>query len=81
MDGKGYPDGLLGDQIPLGARILAIADAYNAMLSQRPYRCALTPDKALQTLQAGAGRQWDASLVSLFVAWAMRQPHPVPAAK
>ena len=69
-DGKGYPDGLAGDQIPLGARIVAIADAYCAMLSPRPYRAALTPEKAQQTLLAGAGRQWDAALVSLFVAWA-----------
>jgi len=81
VDGKGYPDGLVGDQIPLGARIVAIADAYNALLSPRPYRSALTPDKALQTLQAGAGRQWDTHLVSLFVAWAARQPRSTPAAK
>jgi len=73
-DGKGYPDGLAGDQIPLGARIIAIADAYNAMLSPRPYRAVLTPEKAQQTLLAGAGRQWDARLVSLFVAWAGQIP-------
>ena len=79
-DGKGYPDSLAGDQIPLGARIIAIADAYNALLSPRPYRAALTPEKALQTLLEGAGRQWDARLVSLFVAWASR-PRPIPAAK
>ena len=74
VDGKGYPDGLSGDQIPLGARIVAIADAYNAMVSSRSYRPSFTPEKALQTLQAGAGRQWDAHLVLLFVAWATRQP-------
>ena len=74
VDGKGYPDGLSGDQIPLGARIVAIADAYNAMLSSRSYRPSFTPEKALQTLQAGAGRQWDAHLVNLFIAWAARQP-------
>ena len=79
-DGKGYPDGLAGEQIPLGARIIAIADAYNAMLSPRPYRAALSPARALQTLFAGAGRQWDARLVSLFAAWASH-PHPIPAAK
>ncbi len=71
-DGKGYPDGLAGSQIPLGARIVAIADAYNAMLSARPYRAALSPEKAQQTLMAGAGRQWDAELVTLFVAWTSR---------
>ena len=80
-DGRGYPDGLAGDQIPLGARIIAIADAYNAMLSPRPYRAALTPEKAQQTLTAGAGRQWDARLISLFVAWAALVPRPLPAIK
>ncbi len=79
-DGKGYPDGLAGEQIPLGARIIAIADAYNAMLSPRLYRAALTPERALQTLLAGAGRQWDARLVSLFAAWASRL-RPLPTAK
>jgi putative two-component system response regulator len=80
-DGKGYPDGLVGDQIPLGARIVAIADAYNAMLSPRPYRAALTPEKARLTLLADAGRQWDAELVTLFVAWASRTPRPIPTSK
>jgi putative two-component system response regulator len=73
IDGKGYPDGLAGDQIPLGARIVAIADAYNAMLSTRPYRPALSPEKALQTLRSGAGKQWDAPLVALLVDWVCRQ--------
>ena len=80
-DGKGYPDGLAGEQIPLGARIVAIADSYNALLSHRPYRPALTPEKARQTLLAGAGRQWDAHLVSLFVVWADQTPRPIPASK
>ena len=73
VDGKGYPDGLVGDQIPLGARIVAIADAYNAMLSHRPYRPAMSPERAIQALRAGAGRQWDVALVDLFVAWACQQ--------
>ncbi|MGI4790310.1 MAG: response regulator [Janthinobacterium lividum] len=81
IDGKGYPDGLAGDQIPLGARIVAIADAYNAMLSHRPYRVAFTPEKAQQTLLAGAGRQWDAHLVSLFIDWASRIPRQIPTSK
>jgi putative two-component system response regulator len=80
-DGKGYPDGLAGDQIPLGARIVAIADAYNAMLSPRPYRTALSPEKAQQTLLADAGRQWDTELVALFVAWTSRTPRPIPTSK
>jgi len=73
VDGKGYPDGLRGDQIPLGARIVAIADAYNAMLSHRPYRPAMSPERAQEALRAGAGRQWDGMLVDVFVGWAGRQ--------
>ena len=80
-DGKGYPDGLAGDQIPLGARIVAIADAYDAMLSSRPYRPALTPEKAQQTLLAGAGREWDAALVSWFVDRACCIPRRVSASQ
>ena len=74
MDGNGYPDGLSGDQIPLGARIVAIADAYDAMTSLRPYRSALSPARAVATLQGGAGRQWDGQLVDLFIGWLGRQP-------
>ena len=74
MDGNGYPDGLTGDQIPLGARIVAIADAYDAMTSLRPYRSALSPVRAVATLQGGAGRQWDGHLVNLFTKWLDRQP-------
>ena len=75
LDGTGYPDGLAGEQIPLGARIVAIADAYDAMLSARPYRPAMSPDKALATLQAGAGKQWDGRLVGVFIRWMQSQPH------
>ena len=50
-DGAGYPDGLTKDRIPLGARILAVADAFQAMISERPYRRALTTDEALDELQ------------------------------
>ncbi len=75
VDGRGYPDGLVGKEIPLGARIVAIADAYDAMLSPRPYRPAMGIAKALSTLQAGAGKQWDAHLVSLFVAWIQAHPY------
>ena len=74
IDGKGYPDGLHGDTIPLGARIVAIADAYVAMLSQRPYRAALPPTKALDVLISGAGKQWDEKLVQLFVQWVRSLP-------
>ncbi|MFN3652506.1 MAG: HD-GYP domain-containing protein [Armatimonadota bacterium] len=67
-DGRGYPDGLQGEQIPLLARIMSIADAYDAMLSPRPYRPPLTPEEAQAALEAGSGTQWDPNLVSLFLA-------------
>lgn len=67
LDGTGYPDGLIGDQIPLGARILSVADAYDAMVSHRPYRPALTPEKAAQQLRAGAGTQWDEDVVAALL--------------
>lgn len=66
-DGSGYPDGLKELQIPLGARILAIADAYDAMTSQRPYRPALTHEVALREIAKGAGRHFDPSLSRLFL--------------
>lgn len=67
VDGSGYPDHLVGEQIPLGARILSIADAYDAMTSQRPYRAALTPAKARSLLLSGADQQWDKRLVDSFL--------------
>jgi putative nucleotidyltransferase with HDIG domain len=67
-DGTGYPDGLAGTRIPLGARIIAVADAYDAMTSDRPYRAALSPEIALGELRAGAGRQFDPDLVATFIA-------------
>jgi len=66
-DGQGYPDGLVGEQIPLGARILAIADSYDAMTSQRPYRRQLSQEEALEELRKNAGTQFDPALVSLFL--------------
>jgi putative nucleotidyltransferase with HDIG domain len=58
-DGAGYPDGLSGKDIPLGARIVAVADAYCAMLEERPYRPPLTPEEAQAELRTQAGRQFD----------------------
>lgn len=72
-DGKGYPDGLAGVQIPLLARILSVADAYNAMLSDRPYRPALSADEAQEQLRRGAGTQWDPELVDLFLREVLRE--------
>ncbi len=65
-DGAGYPDGLAMENIPLGARILAVADAFQAMISERPYRRALTTDEALAELQMSAGTQFDPDVVDVF---------------
>ena len=67
FDGKGYPDGLAGEAIPLSARIVMIADAYDAMISDRPYRRALSSKDALQELRRCAGSQFDPLLVDLFL--------------
>jgi putative nucleotidyltransferase with HDIG domain len=66
-DGSGYPDGLSGPDIPLAARVLAIADSFDAMTSDRPYRTAMSTQAALQELQANAGKQFDPELVDIFV--------------
>jgi putative two-component system response regulator len=67
FDGRGYPDGLRGDDIPLLARIVSICDAYDALVNDRPYRASRSVDEAIQILMGGAGRQWDPRLVELFV--------------
>jgi len=64
-DGTGYPDGLVGDAIPIGARIIMIADTLDAMTTDRPYRTALTLQRALDELNNHAGRQFDPKLVAL----------------
>jgi putative nucleotidyltransferase with HDIG domain len=66
-DGSGYPDGLAGEGIPLGARVIAVADAFDAMTSDRPYRAALSIDEAVLRLRAGAGTQWDPLVVGTFL--------------
>ena len=66
-NGKGYPDGLSGENIPLGARILAVADVYDAMKSDRPYRKALTEETAIQELRRGNGTQFDPKIVEIFL--------------
>jgi putative nucleotidyltransferase with HDIG domain len=65
FDGSGYPDGLAGDSIPMGARIIMIADTIDAMTTDRPYRRALTLQRALEELSKHAGRQFDPKLVQL----------------
>ena len=66
-DGSGYPDGLAGDEIPLGARIIAVADAYDAMTSDRPYRKALSPEEAVAILSKEKGKQFDPLVVEHFL--------------
>jgi HD-GYP domain-containing protein (c-di-GMP phosphodiesterase class II) len=65
-DGKGYPAGLAGTAIPLGSRIVAVADAFDAMTSNRPYRDALAVSEAIDRLRDGAGSQWDPDCVDVF---------------
>jgi HD-GYP domain-containing protein (c-di-GMP phosphodiesterase class II) len=68
IDGRGYPDGLAGEAIPLMARILAVADSCDAMMSSRPYRGALPTWQIDQLMSAGAGAQWDQKVVDAFMA-------------
>lgn len=66
-DGRGYPDGLTGETIPLLARYLALADTYDAMTSDRPYRSGMDPERALVEIERCAGTQFDPGLASCFV--------------
>ncbi len=81
-DGRGYPHGLAGQQIPVGARIVAVADAYEAMVAGRPYRTAISHEKALDELRRHAGLQFDPEVVAQFVSlfaegmpWAVSEDH------
>jgi two-component system cell cycle response regulator len=66
FDGMGYPDRLMGEEIPLGARIVTVCDAYNAMTSQRPYRAAVSTGEALEEIERCSGRQFDPMVVDAF---------------
>jgi HD domain len=73
-DGRGYPDNLVGEQIPYLARIIAVADSYNAMTSDRPYRVAMRPERAIEQLVLGKGSQYEPALVDAFLRVLGRAP-------
>src|SRR5882762_6832536 len=77
LDGKGFPDGLKGDQIPLEVRVVGVADSFDAMTSVRPYRPALSVQKALQELEEGKGKQFHPPAVEAFLA-AFPDPSALP---
>ena len=77
-DGAGYPDGLVGEDIPLASRILTVTDAFDAMTSDRPYRQAMPIEEALEELKSNAGTQFDPDIVVAFVSLIERRgAHPL----
>ncbi len=70
FDGKGYPAGLRGDEIPIGSRIVAVMDSFDAMVSSRPYRKGLPLDEAIRRLEADTGKQFDPVVTPKFIAMA-----------
>lgn len=72
-DGHGYPAGLRDHEIPFGARVIAVADSFEAMTSDRPYRRALSVNQAIRILLEGRGKQWDPKIVNAFVDMVMTQ--------
>jgi diguanylate cyclase (GGDEF)-like protein len=77
MDGTGYPDGLRGEEIPLGARIIAVCDAYDAMVSERPYGVALSPRDAIAELRRSAGSQFDPNVVEVLTGVVADRAHTI----
>ena len=67
FDGRGYPDGLKGDEIPLEAKIVALADAFDAMTSNRLYQSRISLDNALAQIRNGSGTQFDPEIVETFI--------------
>ena len=65
-DGRGYPDGLAGEAIPIGARVIAVCDAWDAMVTDRPYRRAMPREEAMAELERCAGAQFDPDVVEAF---------------
>lgn len=78
IDGRGYPGRLSGDEIPLGARIVAVVDAFDAMISDRPYRKGLPVEEAFRRLEADRGTQFDSEIVDIFLAVARQELDAAP---
>jgi HD-GYP domain-containing protein (c-di-GMP phosphodiesterase class II) len=76
-DGKGYPAGLRGDEIPIGSRIVSVMDSFDAMVSSRPYRTGLPLEEAIRRLQAGSGTQFDPVVTRHFIAMASSEASTV----
>jgi putative two-component system response regulator len=74
-DGTGYPDGLAGENIPIAARIVAVADVFDALVTNRPYRDAMTHEQAVSEIESGSGTQFDPTVVEAFHRW--REVAPV----
>ena len=73
-DGKGYPSGLRHEETPWMARLMAVADAFSAMTTDRPYRAGMPPQRALKILEDGAGTQWDPEMVAAFLEFQRKEP-------
>jgi len=74
FDGTGYPSRMRGEEIPLAARVFAVADSYDAMTSDRPYRDAMPKERALEEISAGSGSQFDPGVVEVFLDLAREEP-------
>jgi polar amino acid transport system substrate-binding protein len=74
FDGRGYPDGLVADAIPIESRIIFVCDAFHAMITDRPYRRGKSVEDAIGVLQENAGTQFDPAIVTLFTALLREQP-------
>ena len=78
-DGRGYPDGLAGEEIPIASRVITVCDAFNAMTTQRPYSPAMEIGEAIDELRREAGRQFDPRIVEVLIeivgGWTPRSEH------